>query len=146
VQESDAITGQIIGAAIRIHRKYGPGLLESVYRLTLVQELVQSGLMVEAEKPIQLEHEGLRFERAYLLDLIVEGCVIVEVKSVEKIIPIHVAQLLTYLRLMGLTLGLIINFNVRYLKNGVRRVVNGHNETGAPWQRVPPVGGAEPET
>lgn len=128
MHEVDAITGQIIGAAIAIHQKYGPGLLESVYRLTLTQELVARGLTVEAEKPLQLEHQGLRFERAYLLDLLVEDCVIIEVKCVEKIAPIHVAQLITYLRLTGVKVGLIINFNVTVLKNGIRRVVNGYED------------------
>ena len=126
VPETDAITGQIIGAAIRIHQKYGPGLLESVYRLTLAQELVALGLQIEAEKPVRLEHQGLHFERAYLLDLLVEDRVIVEVKCVEKVVPIHVAQLLTYLRLTGVKVGLIINFNVTVLKAGIHRVVNGY--------------------
>ena len=128
MHEGDAITRQIIGAAIRIHQKFGPGLLESVYRLTLAQELVVGGLSVEAEKPLELVHEGLRLQRAYVLDLLVEGCVIVEVKCVDKIAPIHVAQLITYLRLTGLKVGLIINFNVTLLKNGIRRVVNGYED------------------
>jgi GxxExxY protein len=133
--ETDAVTGQIIGAAIQIHQKYGPGLLESVYRLTLTQELVALGLQVEAEKPIRLEHQGLRFERAYLVDLVVENRVIVEVKCVERVIPIHTAQLLTYLRLTGLQVGLIINFNVTVLKTGIHRVVNGYMD-GSPSDRA----------
>ena len=127
---TDAVTGQIIGAAIQIHQKYGPGLLESVYRLTLTQELVALGLQVEAEKPIRLEHQGLRCERAYLVDLVVENRVIVEVKCVERVIPIHPARLLTNLRPTGLQVGLIINFNVTVLKDGIHRVVNGYADGG----------------
>ena len=124
--DADAVANQIIGAAIDIHRTFGPGLLESVYTLSLGQELVEQGLAVDIEKPLSLKHKELTINRAYVLDLLVDGCVIVEVKCVEKIIDIHVAQLLTYLRLTGVTLGLIINFNVKLLKNGIRRVANNH--------------------
>lgn len=128
---ADRIAHQIIGAAIDIHRKFGPGLLESVYTPCLGQELVEHGLAVDIEKPLPLTHKELTVNRAYVLDLLVEGCVIVEVKCVEKIKDIHVAQLLTYLRLTPAPLGLIINFNVRLLKNGIRRVVNNHvDESG----------------
>ena len=126
MSDADAVANQIIGAAIDIHRTFGPGLLESVYTLSLGQELVEQGLAVDIEKPLSLKHKELTINRAYVLDLLVDDCVIVEVKCVEKIIDIHVAQLLTYLRLTGVTLGLIINFNVKLLKNGVRRVVNNH--------------------
>ena len=122
----DRITDQIIGCAIAIHSKYGPGLLESVYAPCLGQDLIELGLEVEISKPLTLEHKGLRVNRAYVLDLLVEETVIVEVKCVEKIADIHVAQLLTYLRLTGMRVGLIINFNVTSLKYGIRRVVNGH--------------------
>lgn len=124
--EVDLIAGRIIGAAIRIHKKYGPGLLESVYTPCLGHELVADGLQVEVEKPLSLEHDGLIIHRAYVLDLLVEGQVIVEIKCVAKIAPIHRAQLLTYLRLTGLQLGLIINFNVSKLVDGIKRVVNGY--------------------
>lgn len=129
---ADDVASQIIGAAIRVHRKFGPGLLESVYATCLGQELVEQGLAVDIGKPLPLTYKGLTVGRAYVLDLLVEGCVIIEVKCVESLKDIHVAQLLTYLRLTGLTLGLIINFNVVVLKNGVRRVVNNHvDEHGA---------------
>jgi GxxExxY protein len=122
----DRITDQIIGGAIRLHKKYGAGLLESVYTPCLAHELLLLGLEVEVGKPISLAHEGLTIHRAYVLDLLVEGQVIVEVKCVSSIAPIHVAQLLTYLRLLDLRVGLIINFNVTKLVNGIKRVVNEH--------------------
>ena len=125
----DGITDQIIGSAIAIHSKFGPGLLESVYTPCLGQDLIELGLQVEISKPLTLEHNGLRIQRAYVLDLLIEECVIVEVKCVEKIADIHVAQLLTYLRLTGVKVGLIINFNVTSLKYGIRRVVNGYTDT-----------------
>ena len=124
----DKVSNQIIGAAIAVHRKFGPGLLEGVYTACLGQELLESGLEVDVGLPIGLEHRNLQLKRAYVLDLRVEGCVIVEVKCVGKIADIHVAQLLTYLRLTRLPLGLIINFKVILLKNGIRRVVNNHSD------------------
>ena len=128
MNNAEHVAHRIIGAAIDVHRQFGPGLLESVYTPCLGQELVECGLDVEIEKPVSLVHKGLTKNRAYVLDLLVEGSVIVEVKCVEKIKDIHVAQLLTYLRLTGVTLGLIINFNVTVLKNGIRRVVHNHVE------------------
>ena len=116
----------IIGAAIRVHKKFGPGLLESVYNAALGAELVAIGLDVHIGKPIALDHEGLHINRAYVLDLLVDNRVIVEIKSVSKITEIDVAQVLTYLRLMDLRVGLLINFNVTLLKHGIRRVVNNH--------------------
>ena len=101
----DRITDQVIGAAINLHQQYGPGLLESVYTPCLAQELLDLGLDVEIAKPLGLEHQGLKIERAYVLDLLVEGQVIVEVKCVSNIAAIHVAQLLTYLRLTDLKVG-----------------------------------------
>ncbi|HEY0873907.1 MAG TPA: GxxExxY protein [Vicinamibacterales bacterium] len=129
MNELDAISGRIIGAAIRVHKKFGPGLLESVYTPCLGHELVSEGLDVEIGKALSLQHEGLTIDRAYVLDLLVEGQVIVEVKCVSKIAPIHTAQLLTYLRLMNLQLGLIINFNVtKLVDGGIKRVVNNYEE------------------
>jgi GxxExxY protein len=97
-----------------------------VYAPCLGEELLELGLEVEIGTPLSLEHKGLHVKRAYVLDLLVENCVIVDVKGVKKIEDIHIAQLLTYLRLTGLTLGLLINFHVTVLKNGIRRVVNNH--------------------
>lgn len=129
-QSIDDLTGAIIGAAIRVHTKYGPGLLESVYNAALGQELVLLGHDVHIGKPISLDHEGLHINRAYVLDLLVDDRVIVELKCVRKITDVDVAQLLTYLRLMNIRVGLIINFNVVKRKHGIRRVVNRHVDDG----------------
>ena len=138
----DAITGQIIGAAIRVHKRFGPGLLESVYTNCLAHELLGGGLEVEVAKPLSLEHEGLKIHRAFVLDLLVAGQVIVEVKSVPKIIAIHEAQLLIYLRMTGLTVGLILNFKVKRLVDGIKRVVNGYEEDPTVSQNPKPVASA----
>ena len=117
------ITQVIIGAAIDVHRSLGPGLLESAYHECLCRELTLRGTLFEREKPLALEYKGVRLECGYRLDLLVEGAVVVEVKSVEALAPIHEAQLLTYLRLGGWHVGLLINFNVEVLRQGIRRKV-----------------------
>ena len=118
------ITGEIIGAAIEVHRELGPGLLESSYEICLARELELRGISFEFEKPLPLEYKGVRLDCGYRLDLLVSGAVIVEVKSVEKLAPIHDAQLLTYLKLTGVKVGLLINFNVVVLKAGLKRLVH----------------------
>jgi GxxExxY protein len=118
---SNSFTGIIIGSAIDIHRALGPGLLESAYEACLHYELRMKGLHVETQKPLPLFYKDVILECEYRLDLIVAGKVIVEVKSVDCILPIHEAQLLSYLKLSGCKLGLIINFNVKILKDGIRR-------------------------
>jgi GxxExxY protein len=118
------ITGEIIGAAIEVHRELGPGLLESSYEICLARELDLRGISFEFEKPLPLEYKGVRLDCGYRLDLLVAGAVIVEVKSVEKLAPIHDAQLLTYLKLTGVKVGLLINFNVVVLKAGLKRLVH----------------------
>jgi GxxExxY protein len=120
----DAITDDIIGSAIKVHKRFGPGLLESVYHLCLAQELVASGHQIDVGKPIEIEWKEFRTECAYRMDLVVDDQVIVEVKSVDRIADIHRAQMLTYMKLTGLSLGLILNFNVEVLKDGIRRVAN----------------------
>jgi GxxExxY protein len=127
VRDVDVVSGKIIGAAIRVHKRFGPGLLESVYKSSLGHELVAEGLQIEIEKPIHLDHEGQRI-RAFVIDLLVDDLVIVEVKSVTTLAPVHTSQLLTYLKLTGLEVGLIINFNVQRLIDGVKRVVNGYKD------------------
>jgi len=112
----------IIGAAIEVHRHLGPGLLESAYEACLYRELRLRELDCERQKPLSLDYKGERFEAVYRLDLVVEGKVIVEVKAVEQLLPIHQAQLLTYLRLTDLRLGLLTNFNIPILHRGVKRV------------------------
>jgi len=123
-QEND-ISGKIIGAAIEVHKKLGPGLLESAYEECLCCEMQLRGIEFKRQVPLSLNYKGIVLDCGYRLDLLVEDKVIVELKSVEGLEPIHEAQMLTYLRLRNAWLGLIINFNVIMLKDGVRRLVNG---------------------
>jgi iron complex transport system substrate-binding protein len=125
-KDIDAITEQIVDAAVKIHIKLGPGLLESVYEAVLVREVERRGLGVEQQKPISFEFDGMRFEEGFRADLLVDGCVIVELKSVEKMAPVHSKQLLTYLRLLHLPVGLLINFGESRLKDGLHRIANNY--------------------
>jgi iron complex transport system substrate-binding protein len=122
--ELDEITGEIVDAAMKIHIELGPGLLESVYEIVLARALRKRGLEVERQKPIRFEYDGVLFDEGFRVDLLVAGKVVVELKSVEKLSPIHSKQLLTYLRLMKLSVGLLINFGAPTLKEGLHRVVN----------------------
>ena len=119
------ITEKIIGCAIEVHKALGPGLLESAYQECLYYKLVQSGLFVEKEKPMPLVFEEVKLECGYRIDLLVENKVVIEIKSVEALNDIHLAQTLTYMKLGDYKLGLLINFNVTLLKNGIKRVANG---------------------
>ena len=121
----NAVTHAIIQAAIQVHRTLGPGLLESIYRACLIYELRKRGLKLIAEQFVPITYDGLIFECGYRLDLVIEDSVVVEVKSAETILPVHRAQLLSYLRLTGKPVGLLINFNVPVLYQGVKRVMNG---------------------
>ncbi len=118
------ISEKIIGCAIQVHRELGPGLLESSYQECLYFELVQSGLLVEKEKPLPLVYKDVKLDCGYRLDLVVENKVVIEVKSVEALNDIHMAQILTYLKLSKCKLGLLMNFNVVLMKNGIKRVAN----------------------
>lgn len=118
------ISNLVIGSALRVHSALGPGLLESSYVACLHYELMQSGLIVEAEKPLPLVYNTVKLECGYRIDLMVERKLIVEIKSVETLNDIHLAQVLTYLKLADCRLGLLMNFNVLRLKDGIRRVVN----------------------
>lgn len=118
------VTGKIIGCALRIHTQLGPGLLESAYRICLAHELRKLGLDVQSEVPVPIVFDGLVIDVGYRLDLLVENCVIVELKTVRKLKDVHSAQLLSYLRLGGKTTGLLINFHVPRLRDGIKRVVN----------------------
>lgn len=122
------ITQAIIGAAMEVHRALGPGLLESAYQECLCRELTVRGIAYERERPIPLEYKGTRLECGYRLDILVASEVVVEVKSVETIAPVHEAQLITYLRLGGWKVGLLINFNVPILKQGIHRRVLGFHD------------------
>lgn len=119
------IASQIVDVAYKIHVKIGPGLLESVYEALLIHELRKRGLQVEAQKPIPVIYEGIKLEVGFRADLIVEDKVIVEIKSVEVVMPVHKKQLLTYLRLTDKRLGLLINFGENLTKDGITRVANG---------------------
>lgn len=114
---------EVIGAAINVHKLLGPGLLESVYKECLFYELVKMGLYVEKEKPLPVIYQEIRLECGYRLDLLVENKLIVETKAVEELNKIHMAQVLTYLKISGCQLGLLINFNVVMVKDGIKRVI-----------------------
>ncbi|MCK6473290.1 MAG: GxxExxY protein [Planctomycetes bacterium] len=118
------ITEAVIGAAIKVHRALGPGLLESAYEACVVYELQQLKIPVERQKALPLMYEDVKLDCGYRLDLLVAGCVVVELKSVEKLTSVHEAQMISYLKLSGCRVGPLINFNVKVLKNGVRRVVS----------------------
>ena len=120
----NSITSSIIGAAINVHRELGPGLLESTYEACLVHELAQEGIKVERQKALPVVYRGVRLDCGYRIDLLVQGQVVVEVKAVGRLEPIHRAQVLSYLKLSGCKVGLLINFNVKMLKDGVCRLVN----------------------
>ena len=123
-QELDAISKGVIGAAIDVHRVLGPGLLEAAYESCLAFELAQSGHVVERQKPIPIIYKAVEVDAGFRVDLLVDQRIIVELKAVEAIAPIHKAQLLTYLKLTGLKVGLLMNFNVNVLRHGLHRVVN----------------------
>ena len=118
------VTGQIIGAAIEVHRILGPGLLESTYMPCLQFELATGKLRFVAERAVPILYKGLELDARYRIDLLVENLVVVEVKSVDHLLPVHQAQVLTYMRLTGCPAGLIINFNVPRLIDGVKRLIN----------------------
>lgn len=119
--ECEDITGKVIGAAIKVHRALGPGLLESAYEACLAYELVTAGLRVERQVQLPVVYDGVKLDCGYRLDLLIEQRVILEIKAVEKVLPIHEAQLLTYLRLASLPVGLILNFNVLRMTDGITR-------------------------
>ena len=125
IAEINHLTGIVIECSIKVHRQLGPGLLEGVYHTCLVYELRQRGVYVEANVSFPVTYGDLNIDVGYRADLVVEGEVVVELKSVEHLHPIHQAQLLSYLKLGGQRIGLLINFNVPYLKDGVTRIVNG---------------------
>ena len=118
------LSSKIIGAAIQVHKALGPGLLESAYEECICHELSSQGLSIERQKPLAINYKGIKLDCGYRLDIVVENTIILELKSCEKIEPIHKAQLLTYLKLSGLNLGLILNFNVPVMRDGIVRIVN----------------------
>ena len=128
----DLLTERIIGAAIEVHRHLGPGLLESIYEECLCYELSQAGLRYQRQVHLPIDYKGIKLDAAYKVDLVVEDSVVVEIKATEGTAPVHCAQLLTYLRASNKQVGLLINFNVPVLKNGLKRIVNG-------YQRAAPI-------
>ena len=119
------ISRKVLDAAYRVHSELGPGLLESAYQECLFYELRQSGIIVKKEVPLPLVYEDVKLEVGYRVDLLIEEKFLVEIKSVEKLNDVHLAQILTYLKLSNFKLGLLINFNVARLKHGIKRVING---------------------
>lgn len=134
--ELDNITGAIVDVAMKIYIDLGPGLLESVYEAVLAKTLEKRGFQVERQKVIRFEYDGILFEDGFRVDLLIEGIVIVALKSVEKLAPVHSKQLLTYLRLMNQPVGLLINFGTATLKEGLHRVVNNLPSSASPRLRV----------
>jgi GxxExxY protein len=122
--ELDQITRRIIGAAIEVHKTVGPGLLESAYQACLAFELRERGLKVEEQLPLPVVYKNVRLDCGYRIDLLVESEIVIEIKAIETLAPIHEAQLLSYLRLSGKRVGLLMNFHVRVLKDGLKRIVN----------------------
>jgi len=120
---TDGLSGEAIGVAIEIHKLRGPGLFEKAYRLPFVHELRKRGHKVEIEVPVPLQHDDLRVACAYYMDIVVDGRLVIEVKSVKAILPVHIQQLQTYLQLSAIRVGLLINFNVPVLRYGIKRVI-----------------------
>ncbi len=119
----DRLSHDIIGAAIDVHKVLGPGLLESAYRECLAHEFTARGLQFEKEKPLPVRYKGVNLDCGYRLDFLVGGLVVVELKAIDALLPLHMAQVLTYLRLAGCKLGLLLNWNVEVLRDGIKRVV-----------------------
>ncbi len=126
------ITETIIGCAINVHKELGQGLLESAYEACLLYDLSQTKMKIESQKPLPIIYKNVKLDCSYRLDLLIEDEVVVEIKSVEKLLPIHKAQLLSYLKISSLKIGLLINFNVELLKDGIIRVVNNYPDSLRP--------------
>ena len=122
--ELNEITSKILEFSIKVHKSLGPGMLEGAYEICLMHERVRHGFKVERQKKLPIVYDGIRLDAGYRLDLLVNDSVIVEVKAVERLHPVHEAQLLSYLRMTNVKLGLLINFNMKLLRDGVKRVVN----------------------
>lgn len=125
----DSIASEIVDAAFKIHKELGPGLLESAYEACLEHELLKRGYQVERQKPQPVHYDGIVIDAGYRLDLLINDSVIIELKAVEQLLPIHQAQLTTYLKLSRKTLGFLINFNVPLFKSGIRRIANQFQES-----------------
>lgn len=126
MQEIDVVSGDVVDCAIHIHRELGPGLLESVYETVLTAALARRGYKVDRQMPVDIRFDGMHFEAAFRVDLLVDDRLVVEIKSVEKLTGAHAKQLLTYLRLLEQPVGLLLNFSGETMKEGIRRLVNNH--------------------
>lgn len=125
----DEVTSDVIGLSMRVHSALGPGLFESVYETVLVGKLIELGYLVDRQLPISIQFEGTEFTNAFKVDLLVDRQLVVEIKSADQLNALHAKQLLTYLRLMNLPVGLVINFGCLSLKDGIRRVVNNYKDS-----------------
>jgi iron complex transport system substrate-binding protein len=134
----DDIAGAIVDSAYRLHVGIGPGLLESVYEMILARDLARQGFDVERRKIVSFEYDGMRFSEGLRIDLLVNSRVVVEIKSVENVIPVHSKQVLTYLKLLNLPVGLLINFGAPTLREGLHRVVNKLDPSASPRSRLSP--------
>jgi len=119
----DELSGKVIGCALEVHKYLGPGLLESTYEQCLAHEMKLTEMSFKIQHPLPVEYKGIKLDCGYRIDLFIENSLIVELKSVDKVLPIHQAQLLTYMKLANIGIGLLINFNVQYLKSGIKRMV-----------------------
>ena len=131
VRDIDLVSGDVLDLALRLHRELGPGLLENVYETVLAAKLIKLGYKVDRQMPIDIRFEDMNFQAAFRIDLLVDNRLLVEVKSVERLNAAHAKQLLTYLRLTGHSVGLLINFGGATLKEGVRRIVNDHHPSAS---------------
>ncbi len=132
----EELSAEVVDTAFHLHKDLGPGLLESVYETVLAKMLGKRGIQVERQKPIPIDYAGLHFDEGFRVDLLVEGILLVELKTVENLAPVHGKQVLTYLRLLRLPLGLLINFGAPTFREGVKRVVNNHKEFASSRLRV----------
>lgn len=125
-EQYDELTGRIIGCVIEVHKELGPGLMESVYEVCFAEELIKDGLQIKRQVSLPVFYKGRALNKEFIIDLLIEDSVVVELKSIELILPVHEAQLVTYLKLSDKKIGLLINFNVPVLKDGIRRRINGY--------------------
>lgn len=136
MRDIDLITGEVVDLAVKLHTRIGPGLLESVYETLLDRQLRERGYIVERQKLVAFEFDGIIFRDGLRVDLLIDGRVIVEVKSVEKLTPLHSKQVLTYLRLLELPVGLLLNFGAGYMREGLRRIVNRYQPSPSSPLRI----------
>ena len=136
VRDLEEISGDVLDCSVQLHRDYGPGLLENVYEAILTAMLQEKGYLVETQKKLEIHYKHLVIPSVMRIDMLVDSALLVEIKSVEQILPVHAKQVTTYLRLMNLTVGMLINFGGETIKGNVRRIVNGYVPSASPRLRV----------